>query len=119
MYGVIRGYLGFVLLVGVGIAHAESRGYMFCEMEVRFYGEDRCEGYVSNVFYVSSSYDNDVRDDYADFVNAKYSPDGQVYNVTCEYHERDTEREAEAERLDVISGYKASSCDVRKVRWHY
>ncbi len=32
MYGVIRGCLGFVLLVGVGIAHAESRGYMFCEM---------------------------------------------------------------------------------------
>ncbi len=115
----MRTFANFFIALGcmAGAAGTQARdgGYMFCEAEYR----SSDEVYISNVFYVPSYYDTDVSDSYRDFIDAEYSPDGIIYDVTCEGNLEDTERDARDSLSDEISSWRNRDYAVRKVRWRY
>lgn len=119
MRNLARCVAGSGLIACAVIAQAGDSGYLFCEAEYRSYDDDLYEVYISNVFHVSSIYDSEVSDSYGDFIESRYSPEGTIYDVTCEYYLEDTRRDAEDERRETISNWGGRDFDVRTVRWSY
>lgn len=102
-------------MAGTSAATARDGGYMFCEAEYR----SSDEVYISNVFYVSSFYDSDISDSFKKFIDSRYSPDGTIYDVTCEGNLEDSKRDAEDSLSEEMSSWRDRDYEVRRVRWSY
>ncbi|WP_157755416.1 hypothetical protein [Marinobacter salinus] len=121
MHYLGKGLVGVCLFVALSATQASEgeSGYMYCEADYRWAADDEYEVYISNVFYVSSFYDDEVSDSYKKFIDARYDPSNPAYNVTCEYNLFETAREAKDRRNEAISEWRSTDFDVHEVKWSY